>query len=77
MFHARINASFTIALLFSLSVPGWTQDENAPGHLTVLDILSLKSVADPQFSPKGDWVAYTVQSLDFEADETSTRIHIV
>jgi dipeptidyl aminopeptidase/acylaminoacyl peptidase len=58
-------------------LPGWSQDENSSVNLTADDLLSLKSVADPQISPSGDWIAYTVESVDFDADESSTQIYMV
>ncbi len=77
MFSARTNAPLTIAILLLFSLPGWSQDENSSVNLTADDLLSLKSVADPQISPSGDWIAYTVESVDFDADESSTQIYMV
>ncbi len=77
MLDARTFAPRAVAILLLFSLPGWSQDENAPGKLTPDDILSLKSVSDPQMSPNGDWIAYAVESLDFEADESSTQIYMV
>ena len=77
MLDDRTNASLAIAILLLFSLPGWSQDENASGKLTPDDILSLKSVSDPQVSPNGDWIAYAVESLDFEADESSKQIYMV
>jgi len=77
MFSARTNAPLTIAILLLFSLPGWSQDENSSVILTADDLLSLKSVADPQISPSGDWIAYTVESVDFDADESSTQIYMV
>jgi dipeptidyl aminopeptidase/acylaminoacyl peptidase len=62
-------------LLFSHS--GWSQDEERPGNLTLDDLMALKSVADPQISPQGDWIAYTVDAVDLEVDESSTQIFMV
>ncbi len=77
MLDERINTPLAIAILLLFSLPGWSQDENASGKLTADDILSLKPVSGPQISPHGDWIAYVVESIDFEADESSTQIYMV
>jgi dipeptidyl aminopeptidase/acylaminoacyl peptidase len=41
--------------------------------LTIDDLLALKSVSDPQINSDGDWIAYTVDSIDVEADTSSKR----
>jgi dipeptidyl aminopeptidase/acylaminoacyl peptidase len=75
--NARTNAPLATTLLLLISLASWSQDENANGNLTPDDILSLKSVSDPQISPDGDWIAYAVESIDFEEDESSTQIFMV
>jgi len=77
VFNTRIKAPLVTAMLLLFSLPGWSQDENAPGNFTPEDMLSLKSVSDPQISPHGDWIAYAVKSIDFEEDESSTQIYMV
>lgn len=42
--------------------------------LQIDDLFELKDVGDPQLSPDGKWVAYTVTSLDAEADKADTDI---
>ena len=42
--------------------------------LTIDDLLALKSVADPQVSPDGRWIAHTVTRVDIEADESTSEI---
>ena len=42
--------------------------------LTIDDLLALKSVADPQVSPDGKWIAQTVTRIDIEADESTSQI---
>jgi len=42
--------------------------------LTIDDLLALKSVSDPQLSSDGAWIAYTVESIDVEADTSSKQI---
>src|SRR6185503_15860036 len=42
--------------------------------LTAADINALHAVADPQVSPDGDWVAYTVQTSDLVQDKLTTHV---
>jgi len=74
-----VRASIWLATISALlfAHPGWSQEENSSGLFTAEDILSLKSVENPQISPSGEWIAYTVESIDFEADESSTQIFMV
>ncbi len=41
------------------------------------DIFRMKTVSDPQVSPDGAWVAYTVTSLDREADKLQSAVWMV
>ncbi|MDH3812892.1 MAG: S9 family peptidase [Acidobacteriota bacterium] len=56
------------------------QDEKAdatqatPRPLTIDDYFKIHEVGDPQVSPDGKWVAYTVTKQDLEKDESKTRI---
>ena len=40
------------------------------------DVFALKEVADPQLSPEGKWVAYTVTTMDAKEDESDTDIYM-
>ena len=42
--------------------------------LTAADINALHAVADPQVSPDGDWVAYTVRTSDLVQDKRTTHV---
>src|SRR5512134_2127012 len=48
-----------------------------PRTLRPDDVYSLKSVDDPRMSPDGQWVAYTVTTLDAKEDESDTDIYMV
>jgi dipeptidyl aminopeptidase/acylaminoacyl peptidase len=51
--------------------------QQAPARLLkVDDIFALKELADPQVSPDGKWVAYTVTSLDAKKDESDTDVYM-
>jgi dipeptidyl aminopeptidase/acylaminoacyl peptidase len=52
--------------------------QSAPKRaLTTDDLYRLHDVADPQCSPDGKWVAYTVSTTDREADKRTTNIWMV
>src|SRR5262245_44475845 len=45
--------------------------------LTTDDFHKFQSVGDPQCSPDGQWIAYTVSSSDVKADERRSAIWMV
>ncbi len=53
------------------------QDAGEPRSLTVDDLLAIRSVSEPAISPDGAWIAYAVNSIDVEADDSSTQIYMV
>ena len=48
-----------------------------PRSLTVDDYFRILDVDEPQISPDGKWVAYTVTTSDIEKDELTSRIWMV
>ncbi len=51
--------------------------DSDPRPLKADDLFALKSVGDPQVSPDGLWVAYTVRSLDAKLDSSNTDVYMV
>ena len=45
--------------------------------MTLADYFQLRSVDDPQISPDGEWIAYTITTADLEEDKSRTRIWMV
>ena len=45
--------------------------------LTIDDYFRIERLSDPQLSPDGDWIAYTVSLTSLEEDQTETRIWMV
>lgn len=45
--------------------------------LEIADIHQQRTVSDPQVSPDGQWVAYTVSSVDLAADKSNTDVWMV
>ncbi len=69
-------------LILSLCVMATSQAQtrestSKPNRLTVDHLLQLAEVSDPQTSPEGDWIAYTVSRDDTDADESRDRIWMV
>jgi len=60
----------TLFILFAISLSAIADDR----LLTIDDLLALKIVSDPQISSDGTWIAYTVESIDVEADTKSTQV---
>src|SRR5437764_4104428 len=56
------------ALLLTLIARGLGAQTAAPRPVTVGDLFRLREVADPQLSPDGAWVAYTVTRADSVED---------
>ena len=44
---------------------------------TINDLLKVRRVSDPQLSPKGDLVAFTITDVDVEANRSRTQIYVV
>ena len=68
-------AAFT--LVCAVAGPAAADNDTSKRVLTTDDLLAIKSLSDPEFSPDGEWVAYSVDSIDVDADETSTQIFMV
>lgn len=78
MLFTRSKAAFACVVIVSLlvSLPVSAQADS-PQHLSVDDVIALKSVSSPEISPTGDWIAFAVERNDLEADETSTQLFMV
>src|SRR5690242_2724295 len=73
----RISDLLTI-LFFSLYICSVSSAQNAEKHLFSLDdFTALQEVSDPQLSPDGESVAYTVRTADPIQDKLVSHIWIV
>jgi dipeptidyl aminopeptidase/acylaminoacyl peptidase len=58
-----------------------SQDQAAapspPRTLTVEDLFQLKDVGDPQISPDGKWVAYTVTTTSLKEEKSETQVWMI
>src|SRR5438105_684729 len=46
-------------------------------RFTIDDLLKVRRVGDPQVSPKGDMVAFTITNVDKTANKSTTQIYVV
>ena len=70
----RILVVATAALgILAASAPAQQQQR----ALQIADFARIKNVGDPQLSPDGGWIAYTVSSIDLKKDESDTDIWMV
>lgn len=53
----------------------YSQDTKRP--ITIDDFFKMKTVRNPQVSPDGKWIAYTVSEMDLKEDKSETRIWMV
>ena len=73
-------ARFVPVVVFILGLsaavgPASAQSSKRP--LTLDDLARIRSVGDPQVSPDGKWVAYTVGAVDVEKDRRDTDLWMV
>jgi len=61
----------TLVAAFSLSA------QTAKHPLKLDDLARFRNVSDPQISPDGQWIAYTVSTIDAKEDKSSTHIWLV
>jgi dipeptidyl aminopeptidase/acylaminoacyl peptidase len=74
-----MSVRFVIAVaLFATALP-LSSGTGAQGRraITLADHSRLVTVADPQRSPEGQWVAYTATTVDAEADKRNTDLWMV
>jgi dipeptidyl aminopeptidase/acylaminoacyl peptidase len=70
--------SFVVPLILSLSITSIVVAQ-APGKrpIAIDDFYRMQQVGNPQCSPDGKWIAYTVTGIDREADKRRTAIWLV
>ncbi len=64
-------------LAFSLNAATETPTVNEKHPFSVDDLLAMQRISDPQVSPDGRWVAFTLQTIDLEANRGRTDIWLV
>jgi dipeptidyl aminopeptidase/acylaminoacyl peptidase len=71
----RILALLTIVVLSLASVVAKEQQPARP--FTIDDLLKIRRVSDPQISPDGRWIAYTIADTDKAANKRTTQIYLI
>ena len=66
----RLRLPFLLAAIVCLPLAS----QDAPRSITVADLHQFRDVGDPQLSPDGEWVAYTVGTTRLEADDRSSDL---
>jgi dipeptidyl aminopeptidase/acylaminoacyl peptidase len=72
--NLRSRSLFGVLLAILVAAPVLAEN---PRPLKVDDLFSLKTVGDPQVSPDGGWVAYTLRTLDAKKDASDTDLYMV
>ena len=70
MLRKRLPILFVITLSFIATL--YAQPAKRP--LKLDDLARFRNVGDPQISPDGQWIAYTVSTIDAKEDKSSTHI---
>lgn len=73
-------AAAVFTLCFAARAPfGYAQDRQQPAKhpITFDDLARLERVAEPQISPDGKWVAYTVTTPDLAANRNASNIWVI
>ncbi len=68
--------TWTTPLLFPQLSGEESTSSNEPRLVVIEDQFKIRSVRDPQISPEGDWVAYSVTATDVKEEKSETRIWV-
>jgi dipeptidyl aminopeptidase/acylaminoacyl peptidase len=73
----QIRKALVSAVLFTALIVSLFSSVQAQAHrlMAPADILRIANVSDPQISPNGDWIVYTVSAI--EADQTVSTLWLV
>ena len=66
--------SVLVLLVLALGAPAGFSQSAAKRPLNLDDLARLRTLDDPQLSPDGKWVAYTVATVDAEKDKRDTDL---
>ena len=65
--------ALSFVALLACSTVAYAQER----RFTIDDLLKVRRVGDPQVSPKGDQVAFTITDVDKNANKSLTQIYLV
>ncbi|MGZ5454930.1 MAG: TolB family protein, partial [Candidatus Aminicenantales bacterium] len=66
-----------IGVLATAAMAAFASGQTAKRSVSLDDLFKIKSVGDPQRSPDGKWVAYTVGTTNVEKDKRDTDLWMV
>src|SRR2546423_6058917 len=66
---------FAVSIISLFAVISFAQAQER--RFTIDDLLKVRRVGDPQISPKGDLVAFTITDMDKAANKGTTQIYVV
>src|SRR5262245_20032126 len=64
-------------VLVVIAAAGLLSGQTSKRPLKLDDLARFRNVGDPQISPDGQWIAYTVSTVDVKEDKSSTHIWMV
>src|SRR5207247_1328950 len=71
----RVFALLTIVVV-SLA-PALAKQQQPARPFSIEDLLKIRRLADPQISPDGRWIAYTIADTDKAANKRTTQIYLI
>src|SRR2546428_10137054 len=74
--HRGVSRAFAF-IIFAATASGALAQAPARRPLKLDDLDRVRQVADPQVSPDGQWVAYTVTKVDVAADKDDADVWMV
>src|SRR3954466_11185362 len=63
-------------ILISLLFTAMAASSGAAKGLTIEDMLAMQRVSDPQVSPDGKWVAFSVRDTDYDANKGRFDVYL-
>ena len=60
-------------IMLATTAAGWGQSRS----LTVADLFNMGRVSDPQISPDGSWIAYTITQYSMDDNRSNSDIYLV
>jgi dipeptidyl aminopeptidase/acylaminoacyl peptidase len=75
-FRAALLA-LAISLMGAFTAPGLPAQETPRRAITFKDLISMNRLSDPQISPDGRWIVYSVATPDLEANKLTHNIWII
>src|SRR4051812_44040259 len=68
---------FVCAALLGLALLATHASAQQAGSFTIDELLKVKRVSDPQLSPDGQWVAYSIGIPNLDANRSITQIYLI